>query len=111
MKKFVFILSFAFILCSCRSKYETIYVDDNGKEIYATRNCKKDSTRCLTYASKACNGRYDVIEWVENAYAYRPTIAETAIAITNAAVTKKAESRDSGSFKRKEVLIFSCKTE
>lgn len=111
MKNFVFMLSLAFILCSCRSKYETIYIDDNGKEIYATRNCRKDSTRCLTYASNACNGRYDIIDWVENAYAYTPTITEAAIAIANTAVTKKAESRDSGKFKRKEILIFSCKKE
>ena len=110
MKKFV-LLSFALILCSCRTNHEMIFVNDQGKEIYATRNCRKDTTRCLVYASKACNGKYEIIDWVENAYTYTPTITEAAIAITNTAVTKKAESRDSGKFKRKEVLIFSCKTE
>lgn len=108
MKKTILILFI--LLCGCRARYELVSVDDSGNEVYRTL-CKKEQTTCLVNAAKACDGKYEIVEWLDRRYgANYMTPASAAVSITNTIVTKKASDTEiSRGVTRKEILIFKCK--
>lgn len=60
MKKISYIVVFVILLCGCSNKYETVNAP-NG-EIYYKVKCSKESSICLSEASKSCNNeKYNVI--------------------------------------------------
>lgn len=109
MKKILFLILVATLVgCSRGQKTEVLYVNNEGQNVYRAV-CKKDPTKCMVKASKICDGRYNIIEWIEQNYFYRPTHAEAAIMIVNTVKTKNQSQTSVGQYSVKEGLIFSCK--
>jgi len=106
MKKVVLLICVVLGLVACRTRYNQIDIDKDGKPIYRTI-CKRDPTDCKVFAMDACENGYNEIEWLNRRYiANAFTPVQAAVQMTNTIVTKDPAK---GNTAQTDVLIFSCK--